>query len=167
MVARAILAGSQLVCNYCVMEPDNSADIKYVSDWTINSYGCHPLCEGHPHMSAECRLRLVLYQDVPGLWVGRGLEHDISAEGRTMAETIRAIFRMIAAHSAFDARHARAPLSAFRPAAQTYWNAFHGGTVVPLSQLGVLSPLHWEISVAIAQHRPTATRLPVATRAHA
>ncbi len=115
-------------------------------------------------MSAENRLRLVLYQDVPGLWIGRGIEHDISAEGRSIGETVRAILRMVAAHTAFDARHARAPLSAFRPAPQTYWNAFSAGTQVPLSQLGALPPLHWDVSVAIAHHRPNDARVATTPR---
>ena len=108
----------------------------------------------------ECRLRLVVYQDVPGVWVARGIEHDISAEGRTIGETVRTLLRMIQAHIAFDARHDRTPLSAFRPAPQSYWNAFGAATPVPLSQLGALPPLRWEVSVAIARRRPTDTRLP-------
>jgi hypothetical protein len=105
------------------------------------------------------RLSLVVYQDVPGVWVGRGIEHDLTAEGRSIGETVRALLRMIQAHSALDARHDRAPLSAFRPAPQSCWNAFSGGTPVPLAQLGALPPQHWEISVAIATHRPSEHRL--------
>src|SRR5215467_12976323 len=51
------------------------------------------------------RLSLVVYQDVPGVWVGRGIEHDLTAEGRSIGETVRALLRMIQAHTAFDARH--------------------------------------------------------------
>jgi hypothetical protein len=116
---------------------------------------------------SERRLRLVVYQEVPGIWVGRGIEHDVSAEGRTIGETVRAILRMINAHIAFDERHDRQPLASFRPAAQPYWNAFHGGTPVPLSELGALPPAHWEISVAIARHRPMSARLPVPSQLHA
>jgi hypothetical protein len=115
----------------------------------------------------ERRLRLVVYQEVPGIWVGRGIEHDVSAEGRSISETVRAILRMITAHIAFDERHDRPPLSAFRPAPQPYWNAFSGGTHVPLSELGALPPEHWEISVAIARHRPMNARLPVPSQLHA
>jgi hypothetical protein len=101
------------------------------------------------------RLCLVLYQEVPGLWVGRGVEHDITAEGRTIGEAVRAMLQVVRAHTAFDTRHRRPPLSAFRPAPQTFWNAFSAGTPVPLPQLGVVAPPPWEISVAIAHNRPT------------
>ena len=88
-------------------------------------------------MSAENRLSLVVYQEVPGLWVGRGIEHDLTAEGRSIAETVRAVLRMVQAHAAFDARHDRPPLSAFRPAPQACWNAFHAGTQIPLAAPGL------------------------------
>ena len=106
------------------------------------------------------RLRLVVYQDVPGLWVGRGIEHDLTAEGRTISETVRAVLRMVDAHTMFDIRHHRPPLSAFRPAPQSCWNAYKGGTNVPLEQLGALPPAAWDVSVAIARHRPSEGRLP-------
>jgi hypothetical protein len=109
------------------------------------------------------RLSLVVYQETPGVWVGRGVEHDLTAEGRTIGETVRAVLRMVDAHTAFDTRHDRPPLSAFRPAPQQYWNAFSAGTPVPLSQLGALHPADWEIAVAIARARPNASRLPVST----
>jgi hypothetical protein len=104
------------------------------------------------------RLSLVVYQDVPGVWVGRGIEHDLTAEGRSIGETVRALLRMIQAHTAFDTRHDRPPLSAFRPAPQSCWNAFHGGTPVPLAQFGALAPSEWDVTVAIARHRPTEQR---------
>lgn len=111
-------------------------------------------------MNAEHRLSLVVYQDLPGLWVGRGIEHDLTAEGRSIGETVRAVLRMVQAHAAFDSRHHREPLSAFRPAPQSCWNAYSAGTQVPLAQLGAL-PLHnWDIAVAIARTRPNETRLP-------
>lgn len=113
------------------------------------------------------RLSLVVYQETPGVWVGRGIEHDLTAEGRTIGETVRAVLRMVHAHTAFDARHDREPLSAFRPAPQPYWNAFNAGTPVPLSQLGALPPVHWDVAVSIARTRPAATRLPWPVRASA
>jgi hypothetical protein len=106
------------------------------------------------------RLRLVLYQDVPGLWVGRGLEHDVTAEGRSIGEAVRAALQVVQAHTAFDSRHQLPPLSAFRPAPQKFWNAFSAGTPVPLSQLGAVPPPHWEIAVALAHQRPLGGRLP-------
>jgi hypothetical protein len=116
-------------------------------------------------MSAEHRLSLVVYQDVPGVWVSRGIEHDLTAEGRTIGETVRALLRMVQAHTAYDARHARAPLSAFRPAPQSCWNAFSGGIPIALADLGALEPNHWRVSVAIARHRPTENRLAAARAA--
>ncbi len=109
----------------------------------------------------ECRLRMVVYQDGPGSWIGRGIEHDVLAEGRSIGETVRAVLRMVQTHIEQDERHDRPPLSAVRPASQPYWNAFRAGTPIPLSQLGALPPAHWEISVAIARQRPTDGRSPV------
>jgi len=116
-------------------------------------------------VSTAQRLSLVVYQDIPGVWIGRGIEHDLTAEGRSIGETVRALLRMIQAHTAFDARHDRAPLSAFRPAPQSCWNAFSGGTPIPLSQLGALPPPHWDVTVAIAHHRPTEQRTGLSTHA--
>jgi hypothetical protein len=100
------------------------------------------------------RLEIVIYQDTPGLWIGRGLQHDLEAEGRTIGEAVRSVLNFVRAHAAYDARHDRAPLSTFRPAPQPYWNAFTTGTPVPLAQLGALPPPDWEIAVAIARRRP-------------
>ena len=33
------------------------------------------------------RLRLVVFQDAPGRWHARGLEHDLSAEGSTIGRS--------------------------------------------------------------------------------
>lgn len=106
-------------------------------------------------VSPALRLSLVLYQETPGVWVGRGIEHDLSAEGRTIGETVRALLRFVDAHALYDARHDRPPLSAFRPAPQAYWNAFSAGTHVSLAQLGAQAPPEWEICVAIARNRPS------------
>jgi hypothetical protein len=113
------------------------------------------------------RLSLVVYQETPGVWVGRGIEHDLTAEGRTIGETVRALLRLVHAHAAFDERHDRRPLSAFRPAPQPFWNAFSAGTPVPLVQLGALAPAHWEVTVAIARTRPAECRVPWPVRASA
>jgi hypothetical protein len=126
-----------------------------------------PFLRERATVSVRERLRLVLYQEVAGLWVCRGLEHDLTTEGPNMAEAVCAMLRMVQAHSAFDARHDRPPLSAFRPAPQAYWNAFHGGSPVPLSQFAALQPPHWEVSVAIAPHRPAQRRLPWPVQASA
>src|SRR5438874_12015033 len=86
----------------------------------VDVAACNESCR-ETGVTAEHRLRLVVYQDVPGLWVGRGIEHDLTAEGRGIGETVRALLRMIQAHAAFDTRHDRTQLSAFRPAPQSCW----------------------------------------------
>src|SRR5438034_452811 len=85
------------------------------------------------------RLRLVVFQEEPGLWLVRGLEHDLGAEARTIGEAIRAAMQFVQAHTAFDVRHDHLPLAAFPPAAQKYWNAFATGTPVSLSPADPLS----------------------------
>jgi hypothetical protein len=117
-------------------------------------------------VSQKHHLSLVVYQDVPGIWVSRAIEHDLRVEGRTLGETVRALLRMVQAHAAFDSRHARAPLSAFRPAPQTCWNSFSGGIPIPLSQLGAVPPSNWNISVSLARQRPAETRRPHTAAAH-
>jgi len=107
------------------------------------------------------RLRLVVFQEEPGLWLVRGLEHDLAAEARTIGEAIRAAMRFVQAHTAFDLRHDHLPLAAFPPAAQKYWNAFATGTPVSLQQLGITPNPDWLVEAAFA------TRCPAETRAHA
>jgi hypothetical protein len=100
------------------------------------------------------RLRVVIFQEGPGVWVVRGLEHELLAEARTIGGAVRATIKLVEAHASFDSRHNLRPLAAFRPSPQTYWNAYHSGTPVSLTQLGVTSPPGWNISVAFAHRRP-------------
>jgi hypothetical protein len=116
-------------------------------------------------MTAQ-RLRLVIFQDEPGLWLARGLEHDLAAEGSTITQAIRSVARLVQAHSEFDLRHDHVPLSAFPPAAQTYWNAFATGTAVALEPLGVVPPDGWEIQAAFATRLPGETGYRAARIAH-
>jgi hypothetical protein len=104
------------------------------------------------------RLRLLIFQDVPGLWVVRGLEHDLGAEATTIGEAVRAAVRFVEAHTAFDIRHDHLPLVAFPPAPQKYWNAFATGAALSLTQLGVTTPPGWDIHTACATRRPTEER---------
>jgi|tagenome__1003787_1003787.scaffolds.fasta_scaffold20036422_2 hypothetical protein len=104
------------------------------------------------------RLRLVVFQEEPGLWLVRGLEHDLGAEARTIGEAIRAAMQFVQAHTAFDLRHDHLPLSAFRPAAQRYWNAYATGTPVSLSQLGITPSAGWLIEAAFAARCPSDAR---------
>ncbi|HMF98700.1 MAG TPA: hypothetical protein VKE96_30575 [Vicinamibacterales bacterium] len=107
---------------------------------------------------ATRRLRFVIFQDAPGLWVIRGLEHDLAVEARTIGQAVRSIARLVQAHTEFDLRHDHLPLSAFPPSAQIYWNAYAAGTQVALSQLGVVPPAGWEIQAAFATRLPCEER---------
>jgi hypothetical protein len=102
----------------------------------------------------ERRLRFVIFLDAPGLWVVRGLEHDLTAEAHTIGQAMRSVTRMLLAHAEFDVRHDLDPLSAFPAAPQTYWNAFAAGMPIPLEQLGVVPPQGWDIRAAFATRLP-------------
>jgi len=104
------------------------------------------------------RLRFVIFQDAPGLWVIRGLEHDLAVEARTIGQAVRSIARLVQAHTEFDLRHDHLPLSAFPPSAQIYWNAYAAGTQVALAQLGVVPPAGWDIQAAFATRLPSEER---------
>jgi hypothetical protein len=114
------------------------------------------------------RLRLVIFQEAPGLWVARGLEHDLGAEARSIGGAVRAVLRLIEAHTAFDLRHSHAPLSAFTAAPQAYWNAYAGGLEIPLEQIGISTlPHNWEIHLAFAGRQPSVERRAQEARGHA
>jgi hypothetical protein len=112
------------------------------------------------------RLRLVIFQEAPGLWVARGLEHDLGAEARSIGGAVKAVLRLVEAHTAFDKRHAHRPLSAFSAAPQAYWNAFASGLAIPLDQIGVSGPGEWEIHLAFAGRQPSVERRAQEARAH-
>ena len=100
------------------------------------------------------RLRLVIFQDAPGRWHARGLEHDLSAEGSTIGQAVRSLARTIQVHAEYDARHHHPPLVAFPASAQRFWNAFATGTTVALGQLGVTAPDGWQFQAAFATRLP-------------
>jgi hypothetical protein len=100
----------------------------------------------------------VVFQEQPGLWLVRGLEHDLGAEARTIGEAIRAAMQFVQAHTAFDIRHDHLPLAAFPPAPQKYWNAFAAGTPLSLQQLGIVSSPDWQIEAAFATRCPAEGR---------
>jgi hypothetical protein len=100
------------------------------------------------------RLRLVIVQQTPGVWLVRGLEHDVAVEGRSIGVAVRAALGFVQAHTAYDQRHDHSPLSAFPPAPSSYWHAYASGTVVSLEQLGLAPPPGWQIHAAVAHNRP-------------
>jgi hypothetical protein len=101
------------------------------------------------------QLRLLIFQEAPGVWMARGLEHDIVAEAWSIGESVRAVVRMLDAHTAFDIRHQHEPLSAFGPAPQRCWNFYKTGTPVPLAQLGIDLPHDWDIRVVVSHGNPS------------
>jgi hypothetical protein len=109
-------------------------------------------------------LRLVIVQETPGVWLARGLERDVLAEGRSIGVAVRAALAFVQAHTAFDQRHDRRPLSAFPPAPPRYWQAYAAGTAISLLQLGVVAPAGWDIRVAVAPGRLSRSTEPVADR---
>jgi len=104
---------------------------------------------------ADRRIRFVVFLDAPGLWVARGLEHDLAAEGPTIGHVLRSATRLLLAHAGSDMRPLPNSLSAVPPAAQSYWNAFAAGTPVPLEQLGITAPDGWDIHAAFATRLPS------------
>ena len=99
------------------------------------------------------RLRFVIVQDTPGVWLVRGLEHDVVVEGRTIGAAVRAAISFVQAHSAFDVRHDLMPLSAFPPAPPKFWQAYGAGTPLSLTQLGIAPLADWQIFAAVAHCR--------------
>jgi hypothetical protein len=116
-------------------------------------------------------LHILVMQPLRGWWTARILEHDIAAEGHTMAAAVATVMELARAHVDFDRRHGRAPLSGFKEASAPYWQAFSQAT--PLKSVGPLrlhtaNPMSAAISVAV-MGRPIlssyAPRVPVRTRA--
>lgn len=111
------------------------------------------------------RLRILVFEDLPGVWTARALERDVLAEGRTMEAAVHAVLRIVRAHVDFDRRHNREPLSSFCAAPQVYWNAFTLATpLVWASGLGSMLTVPAEVQAAVAVHRPRTTAHRVALR---
>jgi hypothetical protein len=122
------------------------------------------IARGAIRRAGRGRLRFLVFQETPGLWLVRGLEHDFLAEGRSIGAALRAALGFVQAHTAFDVRHDHEPLCAFRAAPQEYWNAYTAGTPLSLAQLGIAPISDWEICAAVAHRRPCERRLAVAAR---
>ncbi|MBI4485870.1 MAG: hypothetical protein HY655_07655, partial [Acidobacteria bacterium] len=82
----------------------------------------------------------------------------LGTEARSIGEAVKAVLRLVEAHTAFDIRHAHAPLSAFAAAPQAYWNAYASGVEISLAQIGVVMPEQWDIHLAFASTRPWEVR---------
>lgn len=115
-------------------------------------------------MTPPCWLRILVYQNLPGVWVARSLEHDIAVEGDTSETAINRILEIVVAHIAFDRRHGRPPLSTFPEAPRRYWQAF--GTAA------LLREVHWVgdeagtdarrcVLIALSDARPFASPSPL------
>ena len=111
------------------------------------------------NQSTFLRVRILVFEDLPGIWTARALEHDLLAEGRTIDSAVQAVLRIIRAHIDYGRRHNRDPLSSFRAAPQAYWNAFTRAT--PLgwaSRLAGALPIGAEVVAAVAMERPRAAK---------
>ena len=112
------------------------------------------MTKAHPPV----RLRILVFEDVPGVWTARALEHDVLAEGRTIDGAVHAVLRIMRAHVEFDRRHNHEPLSGFRAAPQVYWNAYTRATPLTwATSLAGMLPISVEIAAAVALERPRAT----------
>jgi hypothetical protein len=97
-------------------------------------------------------LHILVMQPLRGWWTARVLEHDILAEGHTMAAAVATVMELARAHVDFDRRHGRSPLSGFKAASAPYWQAFEQATplkVVGPLRLQVANPASFRISVAV------------------
>jgi len=104
-------------------------------------------------MQPDQRLRFVILQDTPGVWLVRGLEHDVVVEGRSIGGAVREAITFVRAHTAFDVRHDLSPVQAFPPAPPSYWQVYGAGTPLSLTQLGIEQPDGWEICAAVSNRR--------------
>ena len=103
------------------------------------------------------RVRILVFEDLPGIWTARALEHDVLAEGRTMEAAVHAVLRIMRAHIDFDRRHNRDPLSSFSAAPQVFWNAFNRATPLTwAASLAGMLPVAAEVAAALALERPRA-----------
>jgi hypothetical protein len=110
---------------------------------------------------ASLALKVLVFPETGGRWTARGLEHDISAGGRTLESAADALLKITVAHIAYDRRHNRMPLSAFLRAPRLYWTAFANATRRPISMQAAwpdASPT--DITVAVAHQHPALRVVP-------
>ena len=106
--------------------------------------------------SQSLRLRVVIFEDVPGTWVAQALEYDIAAHGPTTEGAVEALLRILEAQVRFDCRHNREPLACFCAAPHQYWNAFARATPLETRWFHVdpQPNIPGQIVAAVAQERP-------------
>jgi hypothetical protein len=111
-------------------------------------------------MSAHQPLRVLLYQDLPGRWSARSLEHDLSVDGGTIETVLDRILTLIFAHIDYDRRHGHAPLSAFPAAPRRFWDAFEKARPMPSVNRRTTDPQlsYGPIMVSISEARPVIER---------
>lgn len=99
-------------------------------------------------------LRVLLFQKMRGVWVARGLEHDLAVEGRSLESVVDSIHRLVSAHADFDRRHGRAPLSPFPAAPSRYWQAFERARPLPVRHESSNEPYIGPITIAVSSEDP-------------
>ena len=109
-------------------------------------------------MRALPSLRVLLFQDLPGRWSARSLEHDFAVEGRSFDDVIDRMLQLIFAHIDFDRRHGRAPLSAFARAPERFWDAFQCARPHRLITRSASGLSYGSILIAISNVRPRTSR---------
>ena len=103
-------------------------------------------------------LRVLLFQKMRGVWVARGLEHDLSVEGRSLESVVDSIHRLVNAHVDFDRRHGRVPLSPFPAAPSRYWQAFARAEPLAVRNESSSEPLFGPIMIAVSSEDPSRAR---------
>ena len=99
-------------------------------------------------------LRVLLFQKMRGVWVARGLEHDLSVEGRSLESVVDSIHRLVNAHADFDRRHGRVPLSPFPAAPSRYWQAFERAQPLAVRNEPSNEPDFGPIFIAVSSEDP-------------
>jgi hypothetical protein len=106
--------------------------------------------------SQSLRLRVVIFEDMPGTWVAQALEYDIAAQGPTKEGAVEALLRILEAQVRFDCRHNREPLACFCAAPHQYWNAFARATPLETRwfHINPQPNIPGQIVAAVARARP-------------
>lgn len=86
-------------------------------------------------MHTSAWFRILVIQQLRGLWVARGLEYDIAVEHRCMEQAIETVVGIARAHSRFDRRHGRRALSTLPSAPRWCWTAFQQAMPLRIQRL--------------------------------